>query len=64
MILPLINLIYSEYLTNPDNLPSDWKIFFDGLRDNQNIILDRKILSDIAVYDSSTFEKIVHLALK
>ena len=31
---------------------------------SKNIILDRKILSDIAVYDSSTFEKIVHLALK
>ena len=31
---------------------------------SKNIILDRKILSDIAIYDSSTFEKIVHLALK
>ena len=31
---------------------------------SKNIILDRKILSDIAVYDSSTFEKIVRLALK
>ena len=31
---------------------------------SKNIIIDRKILSDIAVYDSSTFEKIVHLALK
>ena len=28
------------------------------------IIIDRKILSDIAVYDSSTFEKIVQSALK
>ena len=31
---------------------------------SKNIILDSKILSDIAVYDSSTFEKIVQLALK
>ena len=35
-----IGEFYSEYLTNPDNLPSDWKFFFDGLKDNQNIILD------------------------
>jgi len=28
------------------------------------IILDRKILSDIAIHDSATFEKIVQLALK
>ncbi len=31
---------------------------------SKNIIIDRKILSDIAIHDSSVFEKIVHLALK
>ena len=30
----------------------------------QSIILDRKILSDIAIHDSSTFEKIVKLSKK
>ena len=29
-----------------------------------NIIIDRKILSDIAIHDSSTFKKIVKSALK
>ena len=31
---------------------------------SKNIIIDRKILADIAIHDSSTFKKIVHLALK
>ena len=31
---------------------------------SKNIIIDRKILADIAIHDSSAFEKIVHLALK
>ena len=35
----------------------------NGLAKN-NIIIDRKILSDIAIHDSSSFEKIVHLALE
>ena len=30
----------------------------------KDIALDRKVLSDIAVNDSATFEKIVHLAVK
>ena len=30
---------------------------------NKSIIIDRKILSDIAIHDSSTFEKIVKSAL-
>ena len=30
----------------------------------QSIILDRKILSDIAIHDTSTFEKIVKLSTK
>ena len=28
----------------------------------KNIILDRKILSDLAIFDNSTFEKVVELA--
>jgi len=35
----------------------------DGLTKN-NIVIDRKILSDIAISDSSTFEKIVKTTLK
>jgi large subunit ribosomal protein L20 len=35
----------------------------DGLTKN-NIVIDRKILSDIAISDSSTFEKIVKTILK
>jgi large subunit ribosomal protein L20 len=31
---------------------------------SQNIIIDRKILSDIAIHDPSSFEKIVQLAIK
>ena len=31
---------------------------------SKNIIIDRKILSDIAIHDSPTFEKIVQLAVK
>ena len=30
----------------------------------KNIIIDRKILSDIAIHDSSTFEKIVQSSVK
>jgi len=29
---------YSEYLKNSDNLPQDWKEFFDGLKENEEII--------------------------
>jgi len=37
--------------------------FINGLAKN-NIIIDRKILSELAVKDSSTFEKIVETATK
>ena len=33
-----IEEFYSEYLENPENLPEGWKSFFDGLKDNQDII--------------------------
>ena len=29
---------YAEYISNPDRLPKSWKLFFDGLKDNQEII--------------------------
>ena len=35
----------------------------DGMATN-SIIIDRKILSDIAIHDPSTFEKIVQTAIK
>ena len=37
--------------------------FINGMTTN-NIIIDRKILSDIAIHDPSTFEKIVQSANK
>jgi 2-oxoglutarate dehydrogenase E1 component len=30
---------YSQYLSNPSLLPEDWKIFFDELKEDSNIIL-------------------------
>ena len=27
-----------QYLTNPSSLPNSWKLFFDGLGDEQDII--------------------------
>jgi ribosomal protein L20 len=38
-------------------------MLINGLATN-NIIIDRKILSDIAIHDPSTFEKIVQSANK
>ena len=33
-----IEEFYSKYLKNPEELPEGWKLFFDGLKDNQEII--------------------------
>ncbi len=33
-----IEEFYSDYLTNPDQLPSDWRLFFDGLQENRENI--------------------------
>ena len=34
-----IEKFYSDYLSNPEDLPKDWKLFFDGLKDNEETIL-------------------------
>jgi large subunit ribosomal protein L20 len=39
-----------------------YSVLINGLS-KSNILLDRKILSDLAISDSSTFEKIVKLAV-
>ena len=33
-----IEKYYVQYLTNPSSLPNSWKLFFDGLGDEQDII--------------------------
>ena len=33
-----IERFYSKYLTSPEDLPEGWKLFFDGLKDEQDII--------------------------
>ena len=33
-----IEEFYLEYLSNPEGLPEGWKIFFDGLKENQDLI--------------------------
>ena len=34
-----INKYYSDYLTDPKSLPESWKKFFDGLSEDEKIIL-------------------------
>ena len=45
------------------NLGTPYSKLMNGLAKN-NIIIDRKILSDLAVNDGSTFEKILKTAVK
>ena len=35
-----INEFYADYLSDPKSLPEGWKIFFDGLSDEQKLIYD------------------------
>ena len=35
-----INEYYSDYLSDPNSLPESWKNFFDGLSENEKLILD------------------------
>jgi large subunit ribosomal protein L20 len=39
-----------------------YSVLFNGLK-KSNILLDRKILSDLAINDASTFEKIIKTAV-
>ena len=34
-----IEKFYSDYLSNPEKLPQDWKLFFDGLKENNETIV-------------------------
>ena len=34
-----INQFYSDYLSDPKSLPDGWRKFFDGLSDDEKIIL-------------------------
>ena len=36
----IINQFYSDYLSDPKSLPKGWKIFFDGLSEDEKLILD------------------------
>ena len=37
-----IEEFYTDYLSDPESLPSDWQSFFDGLKENQK--LSQKII--------------------
>ena len=35
-----INEFYADYISDPSSLPESWKLFFDGLSDNEKLIYD------------------------
>ncbi len=35
-----INQFYSDYLTEPESLPEGWKFFFDGLSEDEKLVLN------------------------
>ena len=35
-----INQLYSDYINDPKSLPAGWKIFFEGLSDDEKLILN------------------------
>ena len=35
-----INQFYSDYLTDPDSLPTSWRKFFEGLSEDEKLILE------------------------
>jgi len=35
-----VETLYADYLNNPDKLPEQWKIFFEGLNDKREKILE------------------------
>ena len=38
-----INEFYADYISDPNSLPKSWKIFFDGLSDDEKLIYDNHI---------------------
>ena len=38
--LEFINEFYSDYLSDPKSLPDSWRLFFDGLSDDQKLVYD------------------------
>ena len=34
-----IQELYADYLTNPQNIPNEWKIFFEGLKDEKDGVI-------------------------
>ena len=54
---------YLELMQLQVSLNVSYSKLMNGLN-NKNIMIDRKILSDIAIHDSSTFKKIVQSAVK
>ena len=53
----------SRINASPRMLGTSYSRFVNSLS-KKNIILDRKILSDIAIHDSATFKKIVDISTK
>ena len=37
-----IQELYADYLTNPQNIPNEWKIFFEGLKDEKDGIIKNR----------------------
>ena len=35
-----INEFYADYISDPNSLPESWRKFFDGLRDDENLVYD------------------------
>ena len=35
-----INQFYSDYLSDPNSLPEGWRKFFDGLSENEKLVLN------------------------
>ena len=60
-ISKLLIVIFSVFILSISSLNYSYA---DNHLSKKEIIIDRKILSDLAINDSSTFEKIVQIALK
>ena len=42
-----INEFYADYLSDPKSIPQSWKLFFDGLSDDQKLIYNIEITSTV-----------------